>query len=145
MLPFCPINMVIEYNYIGEIMDDNEIEITNYQIILSIVSIGTIIVSIILLLNNKYKEEYKQGFLNGNEEYNIALYNRIVLFFIFLAFLIINYQIYIKIKEKNEEDPTPYLLQVYASLLAFVSTIITLYVVLISRKEEAANVENPEI
>lgn len=126
-------------------MDDNEIEITNYQIILSIISIGTIIVSIVLLYNNKYKEEYNQGFLNGNDEYNIALYNRIILFFIFLTFLVINYQIYIKIKEKGEEDPTPYLLQVYASLLAFISTIITLYVVLISRNEEASNIENPEL
>ncbi|MBR1376862.1 MAG: hypothetical protein IJ565_03510 [Bacilli bacterium] len=117
-------------------------ETINYQIGFSFLSIIAAIVSIVLLINNKYKLIYDEGFLNDKTSYKINLYNRILLVIVFSIFLLINYNNYKKAMEKGE-DPTSYKLQVYSSILIVIATLISLYVVY--NYQGSDTLENPEI
>ena len=108
---------------------------TDYQISLSILSIVGAGIGIILLLNSKY------NFFNNKEASNINLYNRVLLFLVFSGFLLINYNDYIKAKEKGY-DITSYKLQLLSSILIVVATFLSLVV---AYKYNNAALENPDI
>lgn len=113
------------------------------QIIASIVSIGTIIISIILLYNHQLEIEGKEPFLNAEEAQKLSTFNRSLVLIIFIVFLIINYVLY-KISKDENEDLTPYTLQILASILTVIAGAIGLYVVLRERQgDELTDVENP--
>lgn len=108
----------------------------NLQIYLSILSIIGAGIGIILLLNSKY------NFFNKNQSYNINLYNRVFLFIIFSSFLIINYNDYIKAKEKGY-NLTSYKLQLYSSFLIVIATLLSLIVAY--KYNSNVDLENPSI
>jgi len=113
------------------------------QIITSIVSIGTIIISILLLYNHQLELEGKEPFFNAEEAQKLSTFNRSLALIVFIVFLIINYILY-KISKEEGEELQPYILQIIASLLAVGAGIIGLYVVLKERSsDELADVENP--
>ena len=113
------------------------------QIIASIVSIGTIIISILLLYNHKLELEGKEPFFNAEEAQKISTFNRTLSLVVFIVFLIINYVLY-QISKEEGEELEPYILQIIASLLAVCTGIIGLYVVLRERQsDQLADVENP--
>lgn len=113
------------------------------QIITSVVSIGTIIISIILLYNHKLEIEGKEPFLSAKEAQKLSTLNRQIALITLIIFLIINYVLY-KISEKEGEDLTPYTLQIIASLLTVAAGIIALYVVVRDTYgNELVDVENP--
>lgn len=122
----------------GDKVDDKTID---YLISLSIISIIGISISIILLINNKLKIINGTGFIDNDDSYKINLYNRILLTIVFIAFLIINYNIYIKAKEKGY-DLTSYKLQIFSSLLIVISTLVSLYVAY--NYQNNSTLENPE-
>lgn len=113
------------------------------QTIASIVSIGTIVISIILLYNHQLEIEGKEPFLNAEEAQKLSTFNRSLALIIFIVFLIINYVLY-KISKDENEDLTPYTLQILASILTVIAGAIGLYVVLRERQgDELTDVENP--
>lgn len=113
------------------------------QIITSIVSIGTIIISIILLYNHKLEIEGREPFLDAKQAQKLSTLNRQIALITLIIFLIINYVLY-KISEEQGEDLTPYTLQIIASLLTVAAGIIGLYVVIRDTYgNELVNVENP--
>lgn len=126
-------------------MKNNEQAIVDEEIILSIISIGTIIISISLLYNQRCKLNGTNKIYNNKEEYNVNLYNKIFIFIVFAIFLFININIYNKIKKEGKEDPRPYLLQIYSSILIIIATIITLYVAYITPIKDESDIENPTI
>ena len=125
--------------------ENTEIEINaiTVQIITSIISIGTIFISILLLYNQQLEMEGKETFLTAKQTQKLSTFNRTLILIIVIVFLVINYILY-KISKEEGEDLTPYTLQIIASLLTVVAGIIGLYVVLRERQgEQLVDVENP--
>ena len=115
------------------------------QIISSIVSIGTVIISIILLYNEQLEINNEEPFLDAEAAQKLTTFNRILILIIFIVFLVINYILY-DISKKEGEDLKPYELQIIASYFSLFAASIALYVVLLQRSgEQVVDVENPII
>lgn len=115
------------------------------QIISSIVSIGTVIISIILLYNEQLEINNEKPFLDAEAAQKLTTFNRIVILIIFIVFLVINYILY-DISKEEGEDLKPYELQIIASYFSLFAASIALYVVLLQRSgEQVVDVENPII
>ena len=115
------------------------------QIISSIVSIGTVIISIILLYNEQLEINNEEPFLDAEAAQKLTTFNRILILIIFIVFLVINYILY-DISKEEREDLKPYELQIIASYFSLFAASIALYVVLLQRSgEQVVDVENPII
>lgn len=115
------------------------------QIISSIVSIGTVIISIILLYNEQLEINNEEPFLDAEAAQKLTTFNRILILIIFIVFLVINYILY-DISKEEGEDLKPYKLQIIASYFSLFAASIALYVVLLQRSgEQVVYVENPII
>ncbi len=115
------------------------------QIISSIVSIGTVIISIILLYNEQLEINNEKPFLDAEAAQKLTTFNRILILIIFIVFLVINYILY-DISKEEGEDLKPYELQIIASYFSLFAASIALYVVLLQRSgEQVVDVENPII
>lgn len=115
------------------------------QIISSIVSIGTVIISIILLYNEQLEINNEETFLDAETAQKLTTFNRILILIIFIVFLVINYILY-DISKEEGEDLKPYELQIIASYFSLFAASIALYVVLLQRSgEQVVDVENPII
>ena len=124
-------------------MIKEEIKQIEIQTIFSFISIITIIISIILLQDQKNFLEKKEHFLNPSDADNLSKFNRILILIVAIIFLTINYKL--KDLSKNE-DQKSYNLQIIASYLVVISSLITLYVVFTSPNSEiTSDVENPII
>lgn len=121
-----------------------EIITTDLQLILSFISLITVIVSIIILYNDRLKIDNKEFISNKNEYYTILL-NRFIILIIFTSFLILNYNDYIDAKKSKKKNIEAYYLQVISSILIVTSAIITLYVSYNDRKNLNVDIENPVI
>src|SRR5574344_1033361 len=124
---------------IGGIMD--EIKENDIQIILSLLSIGTIIVSIVLLYNDSLEKENK--LFDNKIKHNINFYNRIFIFIILLLFCYINYNDYIVYKNKGKRTDLDEL-QIGASILTLIAASIVVYIAYI-KPIDSETIENPTI
>ncbi len=120
-----------------------EVRELNIQLLFSILSIVTIIISIILIQNEKQFKKKEKTILNVKQADNLSKFNRVLILIIALVFLVVNYHL----KDlSSDEDSKSYDLQIIASYLVVFSALITLYVVFTSPpSEEAIDVENPII
>lgn len=120
-----------------------EVRELNIQLLFSILSIVTIIISIILIQNEKQFKKKEKTILNVKQADNLSKFNRVLILIIALVFLVVNYHL----KDlSSDEDLKSYDLQIIASYLVVFSALITLYVVFTSPpSEEAIDVENPII
>lgn len=115
------------------------------QIIASLLSIGTVIISIILLYNEQLEINEEEPFLEADTAQKLTTFNRVLILILFIIFLIINYVLY-NISKEEGEDLKPYTLQIIASYLSLSAAAIALYVVLLQRNgEQVSDVENPII
>lgn len=115
------------------------------QIIASIISIGTVITSIILLYNLRLQIDGKEPFIQADEAQKITTINQSIILLVFITFLLANYVLY-NISKDEGEDLTVYTLQIIASCLSVTSAIIGLYIVLRKRMGDLiTDVENPII
>ena len=115
------------------------------QIIASIISIGTVIISIVLLYNEQLEINDQETFLTADKAQTLTTFNRSLILILLLIFLIINYVLY-EISKEEGEDLTPYILQIIASIFTVIAGIIALYVVFRERQgEQVVDVENPII
>ena len=115
------------------------------QIIASIISIGTVITSIILLYNLKLEIDGDEPFIQADKAQTITTINQSITLFVFITFLFANYALY-NISKEEGEDLTIYILQIIASYLSVFSGIIGVYIVLRKRMGNlVTDVENPII
>lgn len=126
---------------IGGIM--NQVKENNTQIILSLLSIGTVIVSIVLLYNDSLKQENKKTLFNNKIEHNINFYNRVIIAVIIFLFLYINYNDYIVDKNKGNKTNLDEL-QIVASILTLIAASIVVYIAYI-KPIDSETIENPTI
>lgn len=113
------------------------------QIIVSFISIGTVLISTILLYNHQLELNNKETFLSPDEAQKLTTFNRSLVVIVLTIFLIINYLLYYISKEEGE-NLKPYKLQIFASYLTVAAALIGLYVVLKEPGgENIADIENP--
>lgn len=113
------------------------------QIIVSLISIVTVLISIILLYNHQLELNDQETFLSPNEAQKLTTFNRFLVVIVLTIFLIINYFLYYISKEEGE-NLEPYKLQIIASYLSVAAALIGLYVVLKDQTGESiTDVENP--
>ncbi len=125
--------------------EEKEIIAIYAQIIVSVISIIEIIVSILLLYNEKLEIKGEKTLFNAEQTQKISVFNRTFILVTAIIFLIINYALY-KISKEQGENLKPYELQIAASYLTIIAAIITLYIVLNPTNEgQVADVENPII
>ena len=125
-------------------MDKEETRNVNIQFYTLFFSLLSIIISIILTYNDKLSTEGKTSFLGKKTNYNLTLFNRILILTIAIAFLYVNYKSYMNAKTK-EKKLKSYELQILASLFTLIAASISLYVVSVLTKETLVDLENPVI
>lgn len=123
--------------------DLEEIKLIKAQIILSVLTIITVLISLELSFNEILKLSKSQVFFKDEIQKNILIFNRILALFIALGFLYINYvdrNIKSKYNNDNLKDAN---LQISASALTVIASIIVLFTSFSS--EEEIGIENPEL
>ena len=113
------------------------------QIIFSIIFIFTLFVSISLSYNSMMECEGRDRIYSDKDALNVLRINRIISLLVALGFVLIN--MYDKsVKEKYNLDNGKADLQILASIITLVSSLIVLYVAFSSNSSIISN-ENPEI
>lgn len=107
----------------------NEIKLIDYEIIGSLLFIGTLFISVILSYNEKLRLEKKEPLFDNKTQKNILIVNKIVVLGIVIFFLYINYEHY-KVALFKNEDTYNYKVQLIPSFLAILAALIILYLVL---------------
>lgn len=123
----------------------DEINLLNTQIFISLIVIITVIISITLTYNEKLKLQKKKTLFKKTTTQNISYINRLAILITSIIFLYINYRLY-QISKKEGEDLKSYYLQIIASILTVIASVIAFYVV--SREtniQTVSDVENPII
>lgn len=125
--------------------EEKEIIAIYAQIIVSAISVIEIIISILLLYNEKLDLKGEKTLFSAEETQKISVFNRSFILITAVIFLIINYVLY-NISKEQGENLKPYKLQIVASYLTIIAAIITLYIVINPTNEgEVVDVENPII
>lgn len=124
---------------------EQEITAIDIQIIVSLVSIITILISISLLYNQKLDIKNEKTIFSAKETQKISEFNRDILLVIALVFLFVNIWLY-NISKEEGENLNSYKLQIIASILTVIAALIAIYVVRNpSDRGEIVDVENPII
>ena len=121
----------------------NEIKLIDYEIIGSLLFIGTLFISVILSYNEKLRLEKKEPLFDNKTQKNILIVNKIVVLGIVIFFLYINYEHY-KVALFKNEDTYNYKVQLIPSFLAILAALIILYLVL-KDSNISDIVDNPEL
>lgn len=120
-----------------------EDRLLKYQICLSLVFIFTLIISISLSYNSMMECEGREKIYNDKDALMILRINRIISLMVAFGFVIIN--IYDRsVKEKNDFNVDSADLQILASIITLVGSLIVLYVAFSNNSSIIGN-ENPEI
>lgn len=124
-------------NLYGNTMDNKQKEanLLDIQIITTIIYIGSLILSIYITYNDKVTIENGKGFLSKKQNQNFSIFNRTLVVVLTLIYLYVSYENQ-KIITKKGGDTNAASLQVLASEISLVSTLIVLYVVLKTFGEE---------
>ena len=126
-------------------MNDKEINITNIQIIATYFFIFSLIISLLLTYNDKFKTLNKKTIFSDKQTYNISVFNRILIVGLSLTFLYTNSKNREIARDKGE-NVNPFNLQIMASELSLLAAIIVTYVVITSGQYSIiSSVENPNL
>ena len=104
-------------------------------------SLASIIISLILTYNQRLIKENKNTLLSDTNSYNLSLFNRVLILSIALIFLYVNYEDYKSSNTSKQKKKCT--LQIDASILTILASIVSLYVVYNSKPEAIANIQNP--
>lgn len=114
------------------------IDIQFYTLFLSLISI---VISLILTYNQRLIEKDKKTILSDTNSYKLSLFNRILILSIALIFLYVNYKQFKSSNNGNQKKRRT--LQIDASILTIIASLISLYVVYNSKPEAISNIQNP--
>ena len=124
----------------------NEIKLIDYEIIGSLLFIGTLFISVILSYNEKLRLEKKEPLFDNKTQKNILIVNKIVVLGIVIFFLYINYEHY-KVALFKNEDTYNYKVQLIPSFLAILAILAALIILYLVLKDNNISdiVDNPEL
>lgn len=128
-------------------MDDltrKKLNVINIQLIGSSLFILSLIVTIVLTINQKRSTLHQNPIFTTKETYAISNLNRILVLGIVLAFLYSSYELR-EISIEKESDVGLNDLDVFAAILSVLSGIIALYITAVSPVEDSLDIENPNI
>lgn len=126
---------------------NNEVELLQMQMIATILFIGSLVISMLITYNDKQISKKEKPILTNKQAANLSIFNRIFVVILTLVFLCINYKSRENAKKDNEEL-WPFDLQIYASELSLLATIIVLYVVIKTAGEQytiVPGINNPTL
>ncbi len=126
---------------------EREVKLLDIQLIATILYIVSLIISISLTINDKQITKKKKSIFTNNQAKNLSIFNRIFIVGLTLTFLYISYQNR-DIAKKEKKKIWPFDLQMYASELSLLATIIVLYVVIETSGEQysiISGIENPSL
>ena len=124
--------------------DLEEAELIKKQMGLSALFLLTLIVSLSLSYNELLKHQKQQPLYTKDAEESVLVINRILAFLIAFGFLLINIKDK-KIKQNyNQGNMKIADLQIDASVITLIATIIVLYVA-VSGRNGSTEIENPEV
>lgn len=124
---------------------NKQLFIIDGQLIGAILYIVSIIISIIIILDQRRSVLNEESILTSNESQTLALANKIFILLLILWFLYLNYKSYQFAKSTNQ-DTSALKLQIFSSFLAVIGGIIGLYVVYTNFSNtnlQTAEIENP--
>lgn len=119
-------------------------KIINGNLITSTLSIISIILGMVIILDQKKKANGKEEFLTNEESQRLALLTKLISLFVVLYSLSLDYQSYNLAKVTNQ-DTSSLRLELVASYLAIVISLINLYVVITNYSNtsfQPAEIEN---
>ena len=124
----------------------NEIKLIDYEIIGSLLFIGTLFISVILSYNEKLRLEKKEPLFDNKTQKNILIVNKIVVLGIVIFFLYINYEHY-KVALFKNEDTYNYKVQLIPSFLAILAILAALIILYLVLKDNNISdiIDNPEL
>lgn len=123
--------------------NEKEIELLNIDITTAVLFIITIIISIYLTYENRQDLLNRKRILNKKDDQYILLFNRLLVLIIVLIILYDNIEGYEIAKEKNK-DLKPFKIQIFASILTVITTLLILYVVFYNWDNNSlSDIENP--
>lgn len=126
-------------------MNNKEVQLIKYQEYATIIYEIVLIVSFLLLYDEKKKKTKGIGIFKSKTRSSILLINRSIVVIICLVFLYANYENYKKIKNNNE-DTSSLELQLFGSILVLCAALISIYVVIKNYNKDAiSEFENIEI
>lgn len=124
-----------------------QLSLITIQLIATSIYIGSLVLSFYLTYNDKLMVQNKKGIFSLKQSRNFSIFNRFLVVAITLSFLYINYENEQLIKKRGK-DPSAAHLQVVASELTTLATIIVLYVVLSTQGQQytiISGVANPNL
>ncbi|MDD3267656.1 MAG: hypothetical protein PHC75_10825 [Burkholderiales bacterium] len=126
-------------------MKNEEIKLLDIQMVATIIFIASLIISLLLIYNEKLKLLKLKTIFGNKEEQDINIINRIVVLILALVFLYANYKDYELSKTPNELKYNS--LELFSSCLITIASIIILYVVVNSEGEDGdlISLQNPTI
>lgn len=124
-----------------------EADLLDLQLIATIVYIGSLIISIFLTYNDKMDVLKLDKIFTEKQNRNLSIFNRFLVVILTLVFLYASYETrkFAKIKGEKLEN---FNLQVMASEISLISTLIVLYVVIKSQGEQysiISGISNPNL
>lgn len=125
----------------------SEIKLLDIQIIASTLYIGSLLISILLTYNDKQITKKEKTILTNAQAANLSVFNRAFIVALTLVFLYTTYQSRENAKKENQKI-WPFDLQMYASELSLLATIIVLYVVVKTAGERYSivpGINNPSL
>lgn len=117
------------------------------QLIGAILYIVSIIISIIIILDQKKETLNKKRKLTPEETQTLALANKVFIFLLTIWFLYLNYKSY-QFALKSKQDTSSLKLQIFSSFLAIIGGIIGIYVVATNFQNtnlQTAEIENSNL
>ncbi|MDD6224507.1 MAG: hypothetical protein PUB18_05875 [bacterium] len=126
---------------------ETELKIIDGQLLGCLLYIVSLIISIIVIYNQRKKALNQNTFITDQESQTIALANKILILLLIVWFLYLNYESYQYTKSLNQ-DTSAIELQIVASILAVAGGLIGLYVVSTNFQNtsfQIAESENPEL
>lgn len=124
-----------------------EVDLLDLQLIATIVYIGSLIISIFLTYNDKMDVLNLNKIFTEKQNRNLSIFNRFLVVILTLVFLYASYETRRLAKIKGEKLDN-FNLQVMASEISLVSTLIVLYVVIKSQGEQysiISGISNPNL
>ena len=126
-------------------IQNQQLFIINGQLLGCILYIVSLVVSIIIILNQRKRALGEEGFLTPEESQLFSLLNKILILAIILWFLYLNYRSK-KLSTNTNPDTSSLELQIIASFISIVPALIGLYVVITDFSNtnlQTAEIENP--
>lgn len=126
-------------------LQNRQLKIIDGQLIGCVLYIISIIVSMIIIINQRKNALNKEQFLTGEESQTIALANKIFILFLILLFFYLNYESYRLARDTNQ-DTSALELQIIGSILSTAVGLIGLYVVATNFQNtnlQTSEIENP--